>query len=36
MTAVADSSSLWNQVENADPFEAGFTSLKAHIFDKHA
>ena len=36
MTAVADSSSPWNQVDNADPFEAGFTSLKAHNIDKHA
>ena len=33
MTAVADSSSPWNHVDNADPFEAGFTSLKAHIID---
>ena len=36
MTAVADSSSPWNQVDNADPYEAGFTNFKTHNIDKYA
>ena len=35
MTAVADSSSPWNQVDNADPYEAGFTNFKTHNIDKY-